>query len=195
MRVLGIDPGSRFMGYGVVEERSGRLQHVGHGVIRTSPGAALEIRLRDLCEELRRAVALFRPEAVAVEGVFTLRNPRSALILGHARGVALLVAAETGLRVHEYSPARVKKAVGAGGGDGKQAVARMVKTFLGLEEVERADASDALAVAICHLNAARTFGVARALAGGRKSSSSGRRRFDQLGDRLQPAYQRFGARG
>jgi crossover junction endodeoxyribonuclease RuvC len=185
------------MGYGVVEERHGRLRHVAHGVIRATPGEALELRLRHLCEGLRRAVALFRPEAVAVEGVFTLRNPRSALILGHARGVALLVAAETDLRVYEYSPARVKKAVGAGGGDGKHAVARMVKAFLGLEEVERADASDALAVAICHLNAARLFAGARTGgpgAPGAARPAAGKKRFDLLGDRLRPAYQRFGAR-
>ena len=194
MRVLGIDPGSRFMGYGVVEEQGGRLQHVAHGVIRAGEGP-LELRLRNIGQALRLAMKDFEPEAVAVEGVFTLRNPRSALILGHARGVALLVAAEGGLPVHEYPPARVKRAVGAGGGDGKEAVARMVRTFLQIEEIERADASDALAVAICHLNAARGAVVARATSATPRAGN-GRGRYAALAGRLAPAYQRFGgARG
>ena len=194
MRVLGIDPGSRFMGYGVVEEAGGRLRHVAHGVIRAGEGA-LELRLKRIGEQLRLALQAYAPEAVAVEGVFTLRNPRSALILGHARGVALLVAAEGDLPVHEYSPARVKRAVGAGGADGKEAVARMVRTFLQVSEIERADASDALAVAICHLNAARGKLTARgAPAAARPRRNGGR--FASLAERLVPAYQRFGgARG
>ena len=196
MRVLGIDPGSRFMGYGVVEERDGKLQHVAHGVIRAGEGA-LEQRLRRIGEELRRAIVLFRPESVAVEGVFTLRNPRSALILGHARGVALLVAAEGDLPVHEYPPARVKRAVGAGGAAGKEAVARMVRTFLQIGPVERADASDALAVAICHLNASRGALSGRAPGSPAvRRRGNGKGRFAALAERLVPAYQRFGgARG
>ncbi len=130
MRVLGIDPGSRFMGYGVVEERRGRLVHVGHGVIKVDPDDPLELRLKELHDSLLTALRLYKPQAVAVEGVFTFRNARSALILGHARGVALLAAAQVGLTVHEYPPARVKRAVGAGGAAGKDAVARMVCTFL-----------------------------------------------------------------
>jgi crossover junction endodeoxyribonuclease RuvC len=129
-------------------------------VIRAGEGP-LEQRLRAIAQQLRGVVGQYQPGSVAVEGVFTLRNPRSALILGHARGVALLVAAEDGLPVHEYPPARVKRAVGAGGADGKDAVARMVRTFLRIGEVERSDASDALAVAICHLNRAP---LARAIA-------------------------------
>jgi crossover junction endodeoxyribonuclease RuvC len=181
------------MGYGVVDERGGRLQHVGHGVIRAGEGP-LELRLRHIGQALRVVLKSFQPEAVAVEGVFTLRNPRSALILGHARGVALLVAAEGDLPVHEYPPARVKRAVGAGGGDGKEAVARMVRTFLDLEEIERADASDALAVAICHLNAARGKVVARATSANRRTGN-GRGRYAALAGRLAPAYQRFGGAG
>jgi len=196
LRVLGIDPGSRFMGYGVVEERDGKLEHVAHGVIRAGEGA-LEQRLRRIGEELRRAIVLHRPEAVAVEGVFTLRNPRSALILGHARGVALLVAAEGDLPVHEYPPARVKRAVGAGGADGKEAVARMVRTFLQIARVERSDASDALAVAICHLNASRGALPVRASGTAAvRRRGNGKGRFAALAGRLTPAYQRFGgARG
>lgn len=156
MRVLGIDPGSRFLGFGVVEWRGGRAQHVGHGVLRLDGKAPLAHRLRQISVELKLVLEGFEPDAVAVEGVFTHKNARSALILGHARGVALLLAAQAGLDVYEYAPARVKKAVGAGGNDSKESVARMVKMQLALTEpIERADASDALAVALCHLHRSR----------------------------------------
>lgn len=186
MRVLGIDPGSRFTGYGVVEDRAGRLTHVAHGVIRADERAPLESRLHEIHDALRAALALHRPDCVAVEGLFTFRNARSALVLGHARGVALLVAAQSGLTVAEYPPAKVKRAVGAGGASGKDAVARMVRTFLRLAEFERADASDALAVAICHLNHSR----------GRAALPSATRRrtpMSVLSERLRPAVIRFGA--
>ena len=189
MRVLGIDPGSRFMGYGVVEDRRGTLTCVAHGVLRADPADALELRLSCLFGALTAAVSLYRPDAVAVEGLFTFRNARSALVLGHARGVALLVAAQRGLPVHEYSPAKVKKSVGAGGAAGKDAVARMVKTFLQLAEVERADASDALAVAICHLNHGRV-GLGRVGPGPRVKAKRSDA-FAALANRLAPAYQRF----
>ena len=191
MRVLGIDPGSRFMGYGVVEERRGRLVHVGHGVIKVDAGAPLELRLKELHGALLTAVKLYRPQAVAVEGVFTFRNARSALILGHARGVALLAAAQAGLSVYEYPPARVKRSVGAGGAADKDAVARMVCTFLEVEVLERADASDALAVAICHLNQGRAGVPVKA---GKVSSSRRKSAQAQLTDRLTPSYRRPEAR-
>ena len=155
IRVLGIDPGSRYLGFGLVEQRGRVLVHIGHGVVRTDPREPLALRLRQLHEALADVVATFRPDVVAVEGVLTHKNARSALILGHARGVALLMAAQAGLSVHEYAPARVKRSVGAGGNDGKGSVARMVTTLLRLTEpLERADAYDALAVAICHLHSA-----------------------------------------
>ncbi len=187
MRVLGVDPGSRFMGYGVVEEKRGRLVHVGHGVIKVDEAAPLASRLKDLHAALSEALSRYRPEAVAVEGVFTFRNARSALVLGHARGVALLAAAQAGLPVHEYAPAKVKKSVGAGGSDGKDAVARMVRTFLDLEasSLERADASDALAVALCHLNHGRAAVPVTAAAGKKRKGAAA-----LLADRLAPAYRR-----
>lgn len=191
MRVLGVDPGSRFMGYGVVEERRGKLVHVAHGVIKVDPDAPLHERLMVLHAELVGVVARYKPDAVAVEGVFTFRNARSALVLGHARGVALLAAAQAKLPVHEYPPAKVKRSVGAGGADGKDAVARMVCSLLKIEVIDRADASDALAVALCHLNHGRVAGL---VAGG---SSSGKRRKGAaalLADRLSPSYRRPEAR-
>ncbi|WP_338865032.1 crossover junction endodeoxyribonuclease RuvC [Myxococcus stipitatus] len=187
MRVLGVDPGSRFMGYGVVEEKRGRLVHVGHGVIKVDETAPLAFRLKELHAALCAQLAKFRPEAVAVEGVFTFRNARSALVLGHARGVALLAAAQVSLPVFEYPPAKVKKSVGAGGADGKDAVARMVRTFLGLEasELGRADASDALAVALCHLNHGRAAIPMAGSAGKKRKGAAA-----LLADRLAPSYRR-----
>jgi crossover junction endodeoxyribonuclease RuvC len=153
MRVLGIDPGSRYLGFGVVERVGARVSHVAHGVLRLDGKAPLARRLEQIFVELKLVLEGFAPDAVAVEGVFTHKNARSALILGHARGVALLLAAQAGLDVYEYAPARVKKAVGAGGNDSKHSVARMVRRQLELTEpIERVDASDALAVALCHLH-------------------------------------------
>ncbi|MDP2272234.1 MAG: crossover junction endodeoxyribonuclease RuvC [Archangium sp.] len=156
MLVLGIDPGSRYLGYGLVAWRSNKAVHVGSGVVRADLKAPLHQRLSTIFSDLQEVVNVFKPDAVAVEGVFTHKNARSALILGHARGVALLLAAQRGLDVHEYAPARVKKAVGAGGNDSKDAVARMVERLLQLTEpLEREDAYDALAVALCHVNQLR----------------------------------------
>jgi crossover junction endodeoxyribonuclease RuvC len=172
------------MGYGALEERQGRPVHLGHGVLRADGELPLEQRLQGLFHALEAVMAEFRPEALAVEGVFTLRNVRSALVLGQARGVALLVAAQHGVPVHEYAPARVKKAVGAGGGADKTAVARMVSLALRTRVVARADATDALAVALCHLHAAP---LQRLRGAGGPGRGSGFR------ERLVPAYRRFGA--
>src|SRR5271165_4432369 len=154
-RVLGIDPGSRVTGFGVVEAHGSRLSHVTHGVLRVPGDLALELRLAELFHGLTEVLALWTPDAVAVEGVFAFRNARSALVLGHARGVALLAAAQGGRPVFEYAPALVKRAVGAGGASSKEAVARQMRAFLGLTGLLRADATDALAVAVCHLHRAR----------------------------------------
>jgi crossover junction endodeoxyribonuclease RuvC len=193
VRVLGIDPGSRFMGYGVVEERRGRRVHVGHGVIKVDAGAPLHERLRVLHAELTGALRRFKPQAVAVEGVFTFRNARSALVLGHARGVALLAAAQAGLPVYEYPPARVKRSVGAGGADGKEAIARMVCSLLQIEAIEQADASDALAVALCHINQGRLAGLVTGSSRGTRSRSR-KATAALLADRLSPSYRRPEAR-
>lgn len=156
MLVLGIDPGSRFLGYGLVSWRGNRALHVASGVVRADGKSPLPQRLGTIFTELQRVVNVYRPDAIAVEGVFTHKNARSALILGHARGVALLLADQAGLAVHEYAPARVKKSVGAGGNDSKGAVARMVERLLQLDApLEREDAYDALAVALCHVHQLR----------------------------------------
>lgn len=191
MRVFGIDPGSRFMGYGVVEDLRGRPVHVSHGVIRVDPEAPLETRLHQLHQALVAALVVYRPDTVAVEGVFTFRNSRSALILGHARGVALLAVAQQSLPVFEYAPAHVKRAVGAGGAGAKDAVGRMVRTLLGIETNARADATDALAVALCHLHRGNSI-----LAGVNQRTAPSRRSVKGLlGARLSSGSRRPEVRG
>lgn len=154
-RVLGIDPGSRVSGFGVVEARGNALHHLCHGVLRLPAELPLELRLAELFRGLSEALERWAPEEVAVEGVFAFRNARSALVLGQARGVALLAAAQGGRPVFEYAPAAVKRAVGASGGASKEAVCRQVRAFLGLDLPVGTDATDALAVAVCHLHRAR----------------------------------------
>lgn len=186
MRVLGIDPGSRFLGYGVVEWKGRVAVHVSSGVVKADGKAPLHQRLSTIFTELRGVFDVFQPDAVAVEGVFTHKNARSALILGHARGVALLLAAQSGVDVHEYAPAKVKKAVGAGGNDSKESVARMVSRLLSLpNDFDRADASDALAVALCHVNQLR----APRLSSARRSTGAATAA-DTFFARLKPAVVR-----
>lgn len=195
MLVLGIDPGSRILGYGLVETRANQVFHVASGVVRVDGRAPLPQRLKGIFSELKQLVHAFQPDAVAVEGVFTHKNARSALILGHARGVVLLLAAQEELEVFEYAPARVKKSIGAGGNDSKDAVARMVERLLLLPKpLQRADAYDALAVALCHIHQLR---LPRALgARGQSQKSSAAQRSAAVQDffaRLRPAVGRVGA--
>jgi crossover junction endodeoxyribonuclease RuvC len=187
MRVLGVDPGSRFLGYGVVDWRGRQSVHVASGVVRTVANAPLAERLNQIFIELGQVLHVFKPQAVAVEGVFTHKNARSALVLGHARGIALLLAARAKLPVFEYAPARVKRSVGAGGNDSKGSVARMVTTLLQLEEkLERADCYDALAVALCHLHQVRA-GVSRPAPVVRLQSASRRVANADFAARLRPS--------
>jgi crossover junction endodeoxyribonuclease RuvC len=156
VRVLGIDPGSRYCGFGVVEDDGGtRVHHLGHGVLVLGEGRAMEDRLRLLHEGLVRELSRHRPDVVAVEDVFHARNARSALVLGQARGVALLAAAQAGIQVRSYSPSTIKQAVTGTGRAEKDQVGRMVAVLLGLRIEGRLDASDALAAAICGVLRAR----------------------------------------
>lgn len=154
MRILGIDPGTRRCGYGVVEavsEGAGpRLRYVECGVIEPPARDPLERRLADVASSLAEVIAELEPEVVAVEDVFHGVDARAALTLGHARGVALAQAGAAGLAVHAYPPATVKKSVTGYGVAAKAQVGAVVCALLGLRSVPREDASDALAVAICH---------------------------------------------
>lgn len=150
MRILGIDPGSRLTGYGIIEQQGNRLRHIDNGVIATASNAPLPLRLQTIHQGLERVLAAYRPEAMAVEQVFLAKNALSALKLGHARGVALVCGVNAGLPVFEYSALQVKSAVVGYGRAAKGQVQQMVRALLNLPEIAQEDASDALAVAICH---------------------------------------------
>lgn len=150
MRILGIDPGTRVTGYGIIDIEGNRLLHVECGIIRTQSNDPLPLRLKTIYDGLTAVLKKFSPQAVAVEQVFLAKNPRAALTLGHARGTAVLSAVNLGLEIHEYSALQVKGAVVGYGHAAKQQVQQMVKALLNLPEVAQEDASDALAVAICH---------------------------------------------
>lgn len=151
MRIAGIDCGTERTGYGVIESDGRSHTLLTAGIVRTKPADSLDRRLQCIACALRSVLADFCPEAVAVEEVFHAANSKSALKLAHVRGVALLVAAEAGVPVSEYSPLEVKMSVVGYGRAEKQQVLLMVQSLLGLQTgFDSYDASDALAVAICH---------------------------------------------
>ena len=165
MKIFGIDPGSERTGYGCVELLAGRHHLVTCGALSAPHGATFPDKLKFIHDGLVALISRHRPDCVAVENIFYSRNVRSALKLGHARGMALLAASEAGLDVFEYSPAEVKRAVVGYGRAEKPQIQQMMKLLLGLEAIpEPHDAADALAVAICHLNSATGVIATRAAA-------------------------------
>jgi crossover junction endodeoxyribonuclease RuvC len=169
--VFGIDPGSERTGYGCISTDGSRHALVDCGAIATSPSAAFPDKLLTIHLALVRLLAEHRPDCVAVESVFYAKNVRSALKLGHARGVALLAAVAGGYPVFEYAPAEIKRAVVGYGRAEKHQVGEMVRLMLGLPEVPQPhDAADALAVAICHVHA--SGGPVAAIAAATKRSTS-----------------------
>lgn len=155
MRVLGIDPGLRAMGWGVIEVNGSRLGHVANGVCR-SGGGALADRLMAMHVALTQIVATYAPDTAAVEQTFVNANGAATLKLGQARGIALLVPAQAGLMVGEYAPNAVKKAVVGVGHADKDQIAHMVKLQLPGVDLAGPDAADALAIAICHAHHTQT---------------------------------------
>lgn len=147
--IIGIDPGSRATGYGLISSLADRLEHVGHGCIRVEHPEHPE-RLREIFEGLNRVVAEFAPEQAAVEEVFMGRNAASALKLGQARGSAIVACMSNGVPVAEYSARKVKQAVAGNGAAAKEQVQHMVRVLLRISDAIAEDAADALAVAICH---------------------------------------------
>jgi crossover junction endodeoxyribonuclease RuvC len=168
-RIIGIDPGLAATGWGVIECGAGRPRVVACGTIRSSARQGIGERLRGIARGLREAIEAAAPGAAAVEQVLVARNPRSALLLGQARGVAILAAAEAGLAVSEYLPMHVKRAVTGYGHAEKDQVQLMLPRLLDLAVgFDSADAADALAVALCHLGG----GCAPAAAGPRRHGSA-----------------------
>ncbi len=149
-RLLGIDPGLRFTGWGLVSSEGNRLRHLADGVIATDAEASVPERLRALHDALAALLAELRPDEAAVVETYVNRNGTATLKLGYARGVALLAPALAGIPVAEYGAKAVKRAVVGTGGAAKQQVAEMVRRLLPGAALTRADAADALAVAICH---------------------------------------------
>ncbi len=157
MRVLGVDPGLRHMGWGVIDVSGARLRHVANGVCRSGEGD-LALRLLALHIGLTRVVAEFAPDAAAVEATFVNKDAVATLKLGQARGIALLVPAQAGIPVGEYAPNAVKKAVVGVGHAAKQQIDHMVRMQLPGVELAGPDAADALAIAICHAHHLATTG-------------------------------------
>lgn len=150
MRILGVDPGSRICGYGVIDAQGLGYRYIECGVLTAARGAAMERRLGEIARWLTDVITELRPSVLAVEDVFSKVNPRSALALAQARGMVLAVAGMAGLAVYSYPPATVKKTVTGRGRAPKEQVAAMVQMLMGLSTTPSLDAADALAVAITH---------------------------------------------
>ncbi len=161
--IIGIDPGSRVTGYGLVCSRGDRLEHVDHGCIRMEHPEQPE-RLRQIFESLGDVLRQYAPREAAIEEVFMGRNAASALKLGQSRGSAIVACLANGVPVAEYAPRKVKQALVGNGAAGKQQVQHMVKLLLRIEAGIAEDAADALAVAVCHAHSSQ--GLARIAAGG-----------------------------
>lgn len=173
VRLIGIDPGLRRMGYGLIDRLGNKLSHVGHGTLTSDAGDDLAIRLRDLYLALTQVIEAYRPDEAAVEQTFVNKDPVATLKLGQARAVSLLVPAIHHIPVAEYAPNHVKKAIVGVGHAEKQQIHHMVGVLLPGLKVDGNDAADALALAICHAHhmdgRAQAARLARALAGGARS--------------------------
>ena len=156
VRILGIDPGSRVTGYGIIDFHKNHARHVASGCIHVR-GSDLSARLRAIFDGISSIVDSEAPTALAVEQVFFHRNAASALKLGQARGAALMAGVTRGLPLYEYSPNQVKQAVTGRGHAPKDQVQHMIKMLLGLRDLPASDAADALAVAICHGHTSKTL--------------------------------------
>ena len=155
--ILGIDPGSRVCGYGLVRVSGNKLDYIGSGLIKTA-SLPFNERLHIIYSDIHDIIAENKPDQAAVEEVFMGKNASSALKLGQARGAAIVACMVNGLDVHEYSARKVKQAVVGKGGADKKQVQHMIKSVLGLSSAPPEDAADALAVAVCHANMENTLG-------------------------------------
>lgn len=151
-RVLAVDPSLRGTGYAVLEQGADKIRALTYGVVVNPPKLSAHLCLREIHDTLARVAAAHHPTSFAIEGVIYVQNVRTAIIMGSARGAALLVAAGHGLEVHEYAPRLVKQAVVGRGGAQKTQVAFMIRALLGLTETPQSDAADALAIGITHFN-------------------------------------------
>jgi crossover junction endodeoxyribonuclease RuvC len=156
LRILGIDPGSRITGFGVIDSDGMRSVYIAHGILRLQ-GEALPPRLGEIFTRISELIELHRPTVMAIEQVFVSKNPASALKLGQARGAAICAAMQHGLEVAEYTPTRIKQSVVGTGRAEKGQIQHMVRMILGLAESPQADAADALATALSHAHSHTTL--------------------------------------
>jgi len=160
LRILGIDPGFAIVGYGVIDYEKGKYKTVDYGKITTPAGMEMPLRLKTVYDGVLRLIETYNPDVLAVEELFFNTNVKTAIAVGHARGVIVLAAANKGIKINEYTPLQIKQAVVGYGRADKNQVQQMVKMFLGLKEVPKPDdTADALAVAICHANSSSLGGV------------------------------------
>ena len=159
IRILGVDPGLRVTGFGIIEKLGTRLAYVSSGCVRTPDDGALPLRLKTILGGLREVIAEHRPQQVAIEIVFVNVNPKSTLLLGQARGAAICAAVDADLPVAEYTALQVKKAVVGNGHAAKEQVQHMVRRLLALPGDPSPDAADALACAICHAHGGQGLGA------------------------------------
>lgn len=152
MRVIGIDPGSRVCGYGVLEAQNGEVTHLASGSIAPIATLPLHERLKVIYEGLLKVIDQHRPDVMSVEDIFFAKNAKSAIKLGQAKGVALLAGSNSGISVHEYAPTKVKLALTGRGRANKAEVQNMLSKLLGVTTWESQDASDAVAIALCHIH-------------------------------------------
>ena len=161
MRILGIDPGTFKMGVGVVDSEGGDLDMVHAGVLAPRRADSTSQRLHCIFDQLSELIREWKPSAMAIEEPFAARNVKAAMAIGHAQAVAMVAAAHHGIPVSNYAPRRIKQAVTDYGGSSKVQVQEMVRVLLGVEDIPGSpDSTDALAVAICHLNASRASELA-----------------------------------
>ena len=156
MKILGIDPGYAIVGYGIVEYNSNRFKTVDYGAILTDKDVPFPLRLKEIYDKTSQLINIHKPEYLSIEELFFNTNVKTAIAVGHARGVLLLAAEQTGIPIYEYTPLQIKQSVTGYGRADKYQVQQMTKTLLGLSAVPKPDdTADALAVAICHAHSYR----------------------------------------
>lgn len=155
MRVIGIDPGSRACGYGIIESYGNDFKYIDSGSIVPPVDCDLPERLQIIYSDLTDLIDTYKPSCMSIEEVFFAKNPKSAIKLGQARGVAVLAAATKKIVVNEYSPTQIKHAITGKGRANKSEIQKMLTYILGIKEFKSFDQSDAVAIAICHLNLSR----------------------------------------
>lgn len=160
-RLIGLDPGLRKTGWGIIDVEGSRLSHIANGIVHSDVNCSLAERLVQLYDGLQQVITDYEPHSAAVEETFVNKNPSSTLKLGQARGIALLVPALSGIPVAEYSPNHIKKSVVGSGHAAKEQVAAMLKILLPQAKINGEDAGDALAVAICHAHSGGVHGTVK----------------------------------